>query len=261
LQLNTFVYLIEIFTFVMGLCIGSFLNVCIYRLPNSQSLVRPRSTCPHCNTVIRFYDNIPVLSYLWLKGRCRHCGAAIALRYPIVELLGGLFALGTYLKFGLTIETPIYYIFIAALLVVTFIDLDHRIIPDVITLSGIPLFFIASFLLPRITWTQSLLGILVGGGSLFLVAWTYHLITKKDGMGGGDIKLLAMIGAVVGWQGVLFTIFASSLLGTLAGLAVMVQSRQGMKLAVPFGPFLAIGSIIYLFFGTRLITLYINLLQ
>ena len=261
MQLNTFVYLIEIFTFVVGLCIGSFLNVCIYRLPNSQSLVHPRSTCPHCNTIIRFYDNIPVLSYLWLKGRCRHCGAAIALRYPIVELLGGLFALGTYLKFGLTIETPIYYIFIAALLVVTFIDLDHRIIPDVITLSGIPLFFIASFLLPKITWTQSLLGILVGGGSLFLVAGTYHLITKKDGMGGGDIKLLAMIGAVVGWQGVLFTIFASSLLGTLAGLAVMVQSRQGMKLAVPFGPFLAIGSIIYLFFGTRLITLYINLLR
>ena len=261
MQLDMFVHLIEIFIFTIGLCVGSFLNVCIYRLPNSKSIVHPGSTCPQCATAIRFYDNIPVLSYLWLKGHCRYCGAAIPLRYPIVELIGGLFALGTYLKFGLTIEMPIYYIFIAALLVVTFIDIDHRIIPDVITLPGIPLFFAASFALPQITYTQSLAGIVLGGGSLFLVAWIYNLITKREGMGGGDIKLLAMIGAVIGWQGVLFTIFASSLIGTLAGLVVMVQSRQGMKLAVPFGPFLAIGSIIYLFFGTRLITLYINLLR
>jgi len=256
-----FAYLIEFFVFVIGLCVGSFLNVCIYRLPDGKSIVHPGSMCPRCGTAIRFYDNIPVLSYLWLRGRCRHCAAPIALRYPIVELLGGLSALGTYLKFGLSIEAPIYFMFIAALLVVTFIDLDQRIIPDVITLPGIPLLFAASFVLPQITWIQSLLGILIGGGSLYLVAWIYHLLTRKEGMGGGDIKLLAMIGAVVGWPGVLFTIFASSLLGTLAGLAVMVHSRQGMKLAVPFGPFLAIGSIIYLFFGPPLITLYIHLLQ
>ena len=253
-------YLIEMFIFLMGLCIGSFLNVCIYRLPESKSIVHPRSMCPNCDTLIPFYDNIPLFSYLWLKGQCRRCKVKISMRYPMVELLGGLVALGTYLRFGLTIETLIYYVFIAALLVVTFIDLDHRIIPDVITLPGIPICFAASFALPAITYKDALLGILVGGGSLFLVAWVYTLLTKKEGMGGGDIKLLAMMGAIVGWQGVLFTIFVASLVGTLAGFAVMLQSRKGMKLAVPFGPFLSIGSITYIFFGTELVTWYLNLL-
>ena len=254
-------YLIEMFIFLMGLCIGSFLNVCIYRLPESKSIVHPRSMCPNCDTLIPFYDNIPLFSYLWLKGQCRRCKVKISMRYPVVELLGGLLALGTYLRFGLTIETLIYYVFIAALLVVTFIDLDHRIIPDVITLPGIPICFAASFALPDITYKDALLGILIGGGSLFLVAWVYTILTKKEGMGGGDIKLLAMMGAIVGWQGVLFTIFVASLVGTLAGFAVMLQSRKGMKLAVPFGPFLSIGSITYIFFGTELVTWYLNLLR
>ncbi len=253
-------YLVEVSIFIFGLCIGSFLNVCIYRLPASKSIVHPRSMCSNCGTLIAAYDNIPVLSYLWLKGRCRHCQIKISLRYPMVELLGGLFALGTFLKFGLTLEALIYYLFFAALLVVTFIDLDHRIIPNVITLPGIPICFAASFALPTITYREALLGILIGGGSLFLVAWIYSLITKKEGMGGGDIKLLAMMGAIVGWQGVLFTIFLASLVGTLAGLAAMLQSRKGMKLAVPFGPFLSIGSITYIFFGTPLIAWYFNLL-
>jgi len=254
-------YLIEIFIFILGLCIGSFLNVCIYRLPVSKSIIHPGSMCPNCSTLIPFYDNIPVFSYLWLKGQCRNCKVSIPLRYPTVELLGGLFALGTYLSFGLTAESLIYYTFIAGLLVVTFIDLDHRIIPDVITLPGIPICFAASFALPDITYKEALIGIVVGGGSLLLVAWTYSLITKKEGMGGGDIKLLAMMGAIVGWKGILFTIFTASLIGTLAGLAVMLQSRRGMKLAVPFGPFLSIGSITYIFFGTQLITWYFNLLR
>ena len=253
-------YLIEILIFISGLCIGSFLNVCIYRLPASKSIVHPRSMCSNCGTLIASYDNIPILSYLWLKGRCRHCRIKISLRYPMVELLGGLLALGTYLKFGLTIEALIYYLFLTALTVVTFIDLDHRIIPDVITLPGIPICFAAGFALPTITYKDALLGILIGGGSLFLIAWIYSLITKKEGMGGGDIKLLAMMGAIVGWQGVLFTIFVASLVGTLAGLAVMLQSRKGLKLAVPFGPFLSIGSITYIFFGTPLIDWYFNLL-
>jgi len=253
-------YLIEVSIFIFGLCIGSFLNVCIYRLPASKSIVHPRSMCSNCGTLVAAYDNIPVLSYLWLKGRCRHCQIKISLRYPMVELLGGLFALGTFLKFGLTLEALIYYLFFAALLIVTFIDIDHRIIPNVITLPGIPICFAASFALPTITYREALLGILIGGGSLFLVAWIYSLITKKEGMGGGDIKLLAMMGAIVGWQGVLFTIFLASLVGTLAGLAAMLQSRKGMKLAVPFGPFLSIGSITYIFFGTPLIAWYFNLL-
>ena len=254
-------YLIEAFIFICGLCIGSFLNVCIYRLPASKSIVHPRSMCSNCGTLIASYDNIPILSYLWLKGRCRHCRTKISLRYPMVELLGGLFALGTYLKFGLTIEALIYYLFFAALIVVTFIDLDHRIIPDVITLPGIPICFAAGFALPTITYKDALLGILIGGGSLYVIAWAYDRITKKEGMGGGDIKLLAMIGAIVGWQGVLFTIFVASLVGTLAGLAVMLQSRKGLKLAVPFGPFLSIGSITYIIFGTPLIDWYFNLLS
>jgi leader peptidase (prepilin peptidase)/N-methyltransferase len=253
-------YLIEVSIFIFGLCIGSFLNVCIYRLPASKSIVHPRSMCSNCGTLIAAYDNIPVLSYLWLKGRCRHCQIKISPRYPLVELLGGLLALGTFLKFGLTLEALIYYLFCAALLIVTFIDIDHRIIPNVITLPGIPICFAASFALPTITYKEALLGILIGGGSLFLVAWIYSLITKKEGMGGGDIKLLAMMGAIVGWQGVLFTIFVASLVGTLAGLAAMLQSRKGMKLAVPFGPFLSIGSITYAFFGTPLIDWYFNLL-
>jgi leader peptidase (prepilin peptidase)/N-methyltransferase len=253
-------YFIEILVFIQGLCIGSFLNVCIYRVPESKSIVHPRSMCPKCDTLIPFYDNIPVFSYLWLRGRCRQCGVRIPLRYPLVELLGGLTALGTYLKFGLTWEALIYYVFIAVLLVVTFIDLDHRIIPDIITLPGIPIFFAAGFVLPEITYMEAIIGILVGGGSLFLVAWTYSLLTKKEGMGGGDIKLLAMMGGIVGWKGVLFTIFVGSLAGTLVGIAVMLQSRKGMKLAVPFGPFLSIGCITYIFFGMPLIAWYFNLL-
>ena len=245
----------------MGLCVGSFLNVCIYRLPASKSIIHPRSMCSNCSTFIAFYDNIPVFSYIWLRGRCRHCQVKIPLRYPMVELLAGFFAVGTYLKFGLTIEALIYFTFIAGLLVVTFIDLDHRIIPDAITLPGIPICFAASFALSAVTYKEALLGILVGGGSLFFVAWTYSLITKKEGMGGGDIKLLAMMGAIVGWKGTLFTIFVASLIGTLAGLAVMLQSRDGMKLAVPFGPFLSIGGVAYIFFGTQLVTWYFNLLR
>ncbi len=254
-------YLIEIYVFIIGLCVGSFLNVCIYRLPAAQSIVRPRSKCPQCGSLIAFYDNIPLFSYLWLKGRCRHCGVKIGLRYPTIELLGGLFALATYLKFGLSVAALIYFAFIASMLVVTFIDLDHRIIPDVITLPGIPICFAASFALPSIDFKAALLGILVGGGSLYMVAWIYSLITKKEGMGGGDIKLLAMMGGLAGWQGVAFTIFVSSLVGTLSGFVVMLHSRKGMKLAIPFGPFLAIGAITYIFFGTHLINWYFGILR
>lgn len=253
--------LINTFVFILGLCIGSFLNVCIYRLPASKSIVHPRSTCPHCDRLIPFYDNIPVLSYVLLRARCRQCGSFISLRYPSVELLTGLFAFITVLKFGLTVTSLVYFIFIAVLLVVTFIDIDHRIIPNVITLPGIFIFFAAGLFVPQIHWKDALLGILVGGGSLYLVAQAYYLLKKVDGMGGGDVKLLAMIGAMVGWQGVLFTIFFASLSGTLAGLGVMIQKRSGMRQKIPFGPFLAIGAICYLFFGEPIISWYFGLLR
>jgi leader peptidase (prepilin peptidase)/N-methyltransferase len=254
-------YLVEILAFIFGSCVGSFLNVCIYRLPASKSIVRPASACPKCNHEIRFYDNVPILSYLILGGRCRNCSTHIPIRYPLVELMGGVFALLCLMKFGPGIQALIYFVFITVLLVITFIDIDHRIIPDVLSLPGIPLFFLGSFGVADVTWVDSLMGILVGGGILFLVAWVYYLFTHREGMGGGDIKLLAMIGALIGWKGILFTVFASSAIGTVAGILTMLHAKKGMKLAVPFGPFLSIGAILYLFFGNQIIDWYFNLIR
>lgn len=254
-------YLTEFFVFIFGICIGSFLNVCIYRLPESKSIVHPRSMCPSCGTLIASYDNLPIFSYMALRGKCRHCAARISLRYPAIEFISGIFAVGVYLKYGLSLEALIYYTFIATLLVITFIDIDHQIIPDVISLPGIPIFFAASFALPDITLVESIVGILIGGGSLWIVAQLYYVLTRKEGMGGGDIKLLAMMGAVIGWKGVLFTIFVASAIGTVAGMLVMLKTRTSMKLKVPFGPFLAIGAIAYIFLGPQLITWYFNLLR
>ena len=245
------------YALVFGLCIGSFLNVCIHRLPDGFSIVKPPSSCPKCSARIRWYDNLPVLSWILLQGRCRNCKAPISIRYPIVELLTGGFALILWMSFGLDWQTLIYFIFVSALLVITFIDIDHRIIPDIISLPGIPIGFAASFILPQIDWTDSLIGILAGGGSLLAIAWGYQLFTGKDGMGGGDIKLLAMIGAFLGWKGVLFTLMAASFVGTFVGLIVMIRARKGMKLAIPFGPFLSIGAICYIFFGPQLIEWYL----
>jgi len=250
--------LLSLYVFILGLCVGSFMNVCIYRLPAGRSIVRPASCCPSCATPIRIYDNVPVLSYLWLRGKCRNCGARFSARYPLVELLGGLTALAAYLKFGLSLEAGIYFLFCASLEVTTFIDIDHRIIPDRITLPGIPLFFLAALLVTRIGWVNAALGILIGGGSLLLIAWGYAAVTGKEGMGGGDIKLLAMIGALLGWIGVLFTIFVASLVGTLVGIVLMLRARKGMKMALPFGPYLSIGAIAYVFFGPELILLYLR---
>jgi len=211
--------------------------------------------------MIAAYDNIPIISYVMLRAKCRHCQAPIAIRYPLVELMGGLFALCVYVRFGLTLEGLVYYAFIAALLVITFIDIDHQIIPDLITLPGIPVFFLATLALPHLSLLDSLLGLLLGGGTLLVIGLTYQLITQKEGMGGGDIKLLAMIGVLLGWEGVLFTVFTASAVGTLAGLVAMLHQRKGMKLAIPFGPFLSIGAITYIFFGPKLIYLYFNLLR
>lgn len=256
-----FSYLIQTIIFIFGMCMGSFVNVYIYRLPASKSIIDPlRSICPDCGSTIRFYDNIPVLSYLLLKRRCRHCNKSISFRYPLVEIMSGAFALCTFLKFGPTLEALVYFAFIIALLAITFIDINHKIIPDIITIPGIPAGFLASFVLTSITYKESLLGMLVGGGSLLLVGWVYYLIKKAEGMGGGDIKLMAMIGTIVGWKGILFTIFFSSLIGTLAGIAIMLRTKNGMKVAVPFGPFLSISAVAYIFFGPDLISWYLNLL-
>jgi leader peptidase (prepilin peptidase)/N-methyltransferase len=201
------------------------------------------------------------LSYIALGGKCRHCAARISFRYPLIEFISGIFAVGVFLEYGLSFEALIYYTFIATLLVITFIDIDHQIIPDVISLPGIPIFLAASFALPDIKLVESILGILIGGGSLWIVAQLYYVLTRKEGMGGGDIKLLAMMGAIIGWKGVLFTIFVASAIGTVVGMLVMLKTRTSMKLKVPFGPFLAIGAIAYIFCGPQLIAWYFNLLR
>ncbi len=247
--------------FLFGLAIGSFLNVCIHRIPLSQSIVTPRSRCPGCGQPIRSIDNIPLISYTILGGKCRACRTPISLRYPFVELLTGLFAAAAVWRFGFNITALVHYAFICVLIAITFIDIDHRIIPDMISLPGIPVFFFASLLVPTVTVKASILGILIGGGSLFAVAWGYYLLTGKEGMGGGDIKLLAMMGALLGWKGVLFTIFAGSAIGTLVGIPVMLYQRGNMKLAVPFGPFLALGGILYLFCGPEIMEWYFNLMR
>jgi leader peptidase (prepilin peptidase)/N-methyltransferase len=245
--------------FILGCCVGSFLNVCIYRLPQDLSIVAPRSYCPQCRAPIHGYDNIPLVSYLFLRGKCRNCGAKISWRYPLVEALTGAFAVALLLKFGLTVSFFAFFAFTAALLVITFIDLDHRIIPDVISIPGIPVGFGISFFLRDPSWTESLIGILAGGGSLYLVATVYEALTKREGMGGGDVKLLAMIGAWLGWKGVLFTLFFASLSGTVMGGGAMLAMREGRHYAIPFGPFLAFGALAYLFFGPQLIDWYLNL--
>jgi leader peptidase (prepilin peptidase)/N-methyltransferase len=260
--------------FVFGLCVGSFLNVCIYRLPLSKSVVFPRSMCPACGHTIRARDNIPVLSFLLLRGRCRDCGARFSARYPLVELAGGAFAALTAMKFGLQPEGIVVFGLIAALIVVIFIDIDHRIIPDEITLPGIHLGFILSFFVSIISPRDSLIGYLLGGGILFSVAYLYEKIRHADGMGGGDIKLLAMIGTFIGWKGVLFTLFVASLTGSLAALlqrasAALLRSAPAsgeeiapfMKLSIPFGPFLAIGAITFIFLGPPIIQWYFGVLR
>ncbi|MCG8566571.1 MAG: prepilin peptidase [Desulfobacterales bacterium] len=249
------------FLFLAGMCMGSFFNVCIYRIPAGLSIVRPGSTCPRCNTPIRFYDNIPVLSYLILGGRCRHCKAAISLRYPMVEALTGLLTLGVAFKFGLTLEAGVWLALVYSLVVITFIDYDHQIIPDVITLPGILVFGACAHWIMGSSFLDIGLGILAGGGLLYGVTLIYFLLRGVQGMGGGDIKLLAMLGTVLGVKGALFTIFGASVLGALVGVGTMVVQRQfDARLRLPFGPFIAAGAVIYIFWGDAIIRSYLGLL-
>jgi leader peptidase (prepilin peptidase)/N-methyltransferase len=249
---------ILVFIFVLGAIVGSFLNVCIYRIPAGESIVFPASRCPACKAAIHWYQNIPILSYLFLGGRCASCRVRISWRYPFVEALtGALFALVVY-RFGLHGATLVFCVLSALLVVITFIDLDHQLIPDVISLPGIVLGFLGSFLVPWLSWSDSLFGILLGGGSLYLVAAGYELLAKKEGMGGGDIKLLAMLGAFLGWKAVLPVIFLSSLMGSLVGIPLMLIKRADGRLAIPFGPFLAAGALVFLFWGPGLLRWYLS---
>ena len=247
------------FAFAFGAVVGSFLNVCIFRLPKSESVVSPPSHCTNCDYVIRWYDNIPILSYLFLKGKCRRCGERISLQYPLVEFINGALTLALFLRFGPSFAFGVLFLFCSALVVVTFIDLEHQIIPDSITLPGIVIGFAISFFIPNLGWLNSLLGILAGGGSLLLVAYGYELLTKRDGMGGGDIKLLAMMGAFFGWKAILFIVFAASLLGSIIGVSMMLAQKKDSTLAIPFGPYLASAAVLYIFYGNTIIFWYLNM--
>jgi leader peptidase (prepilin peptidase) / N-methyltransferase len=250
-------WLAVIFT-VAGAAVGSFLNVCIGRIPEGLSIVSPPSRCPQCGHPIRFYDNIPIIGFLLLQGKCRDCRGKISFRYPLIELLTALFAWLLFRRFGLTPAYAVVFLFVCALIVISFIDLDHQIIPHVITLTGIPLFAVLAVLYMGLPAVDAFLGVMIGAGILYFVAVYYEAVTGREGMGGGDVNLLAMLGAFLGWKSLLFILLASSLLGAVVGLAFILFKGKDMKYAVPFGPFLCLAAVVYLFFGDDLMALFLS---
>ena len=245
-----------VFVFAFAAIIGSFLNVCIARLPDGRSIVQPPSHCPKCQSFLAWYDNVPILSYLVLAGRCRTCRVHISAIYPTVEVLTGALAVALFLRLGPTLAFAGYFAFAAALVVITFIDLDHQLIPDVISLPGIVVGLAFSLVSPLVTPLDAALGVLAGGGTLLAVAWLYKTFRGQEGMGGGDVKLLAMIGAFLGWQSIFVTLFVGSVIGSIIGVGLMLYQRADTKLAIPFGPFLAGGALVYLFWGDRILAFY-----
>jgi leader peptidase (prepilin peptidase)/N-methyltransferase len=250
-----------IMVFIFGSIVGSFLNVCIYRIPRNLSVITPSSRCPSCNSPIMPWDNIPLISYIFLGGRCRKCRSKISLRYPLVEFLNASLYVLVLWRFGFMWHSLVYFVFCSALVVIFFIDLDFQIIPDRITLPGIVIGLITgSFLLPDpflrysfLGYKASVIGFFIGGGLFYAVA-----ILSRGGMGGGDIKMMAMVGALMGWKGALLTTFLGSLTGAVIGIFLMVFKGKGRKTKIPFGPFLALGAIITLFYGQEIFFWYFS---
>lgn len=243
------------YALLIGLCIGSFLNVVIYRLPLGQSLVSPGSRCPKCGYHLRWFDNVPVLSWVLLGGRCRQCRTAISIQYPIVEVVTGLLFL---LVAWLTPAGPLLAsrLILVAILVALFgIDLEHQILPNSITLPGIVVGLMFSAIAPP-GWQNALLGALLGAGVLYGIAAAYFAVRREEGLGMGDVKMLAMIGAFLGWKAVLVTLVLSSFSGAAIGMALIAAQRGGMKLALPFGTFLAVGALAAMLAGDPLIAWY-----
>ncbi|RMG68411.1 MAG: prepilin peptidase [Nitrospirae bacterium] len=247
--------------FLFGLVIGSFLNVCIYRLPRGESVVFPSSKCPSCGSSIKAYDNVPLLSYLILRGRCRSCGSRISKRYPLVEFLNGLLYVMVLWRYGMGVTALVFMLYMSALIVITFIDLDFQIIPDVITLPGTMLSILAGSLFLKdpflrfaaLGWRASVIGAVLGFGLFYAIA-----VLSRGGMGGGDIKMMAMVGALTGWKGVLLTTFLGSLIGSLVGIYLMLLKGKGRKTKIPFGPYLAAGSAVTVLFGQEILRLYLG---
>jgi leader peptidase (prepilin peptidase)/N-methyltransferase len=242
---------------LVGLALGSFLNVIVTRLPRGEQVWAGRSWCPQCRRPLSWYDNIPLFSYVWLRGRCRACGAAIPWRYPLVELTGGIVVLALWQRFPDKLLLLAYGPFCLALVALTVIDLEHRLLPDIITIPGIVFGLLCSLVLPSLNFLEAAAGALAGGVLFYGIAWAYEKLAGRRGLGGGDVKLMAMIGAFLGASSLPLIIFFSATLGSLAGLALAaVQGRyqdgQWRFVAIPYGPFLAAGAFIYLMAGENL---------
>ena len=252
---------ILILVFLFGISFGSFLNVLIYRLPLKKSLVNPPSECPECGSRVKFYDNIPIVSYIILGGKCRYCKKNISLRYPLIEILSGLLTVFAIYSFGISVSgieaTYLSLIFLA----IFFIDLDHTIIPDVFTIPGIIIGIAVSFLPgSMVGWKQSLIGIAVGGGAFMLVGILGQIIFKKEALGFGDVKYAAMVGAFLGWKNLILMLIVASFLGSIIGISLIYLSgKKGKSTYIPFGPFLTVGAWIAMYFGEDLIKAYLKL--
>lgn len=256
---------LSIFSFVLGAMVGSFLNVCIYRIPRGLSVVRPRSKCPKCDNAIAWFDNLPIVSWLTLGAKCRHCGQPISWLYPLVEAITGTLFFLVFWRFGISVATPIYMLLAAALVLVTFVDLTDWTIPDEVTLPGIVIGIVVAalgmmlgresglFLHDQYSILNAIIGAVVGAGILYGLDKLALILLKKPGMGLGDVKLMAMLGAFFGWSGALMTIMFGAIVGSIFGIAmVLYQRSKGEPEAshyLPFGPYLALGGLIVMFFG------------
>jgi leader peptidase (prepilin peptidase) / N-methyltransferase len=247
-----------VFLGVMGLIVGSFLNVCIYRLPRQQSVNWPGSRCTGCGRQLSWYENIPVVSWLALRGRCRTCDERISVMYPLVELITGALFVAGYLIYGWTALLAVRLAFACAMVVLFAIDLRHHILPNVITVPGIVIGFVLSLLLPAPGWTSSLIGLIAGGGVLFAIAEAYYRLRGVEGLGMGDVKMLAMIGAFLGWPLMLVTLVLASFAGSVIGVAMIASGRGGMKAALPFGTFLAVGALTAAVWGDAIVDWYVG---
>ena len=261
--------LLSFAAFAVGAIWGSFLNVVIHRYPREESVVFPPSRCPHCAAHIAPYDNVPLLSYLWLRGRCRSCRAPISARYPLVELANGLFYLAVFQRTGLTWGFIPIAVLVSMTLVLIYIDVEIQILPDVIDLPGVAIGLVLGALhfgalYPDLTLAstlvESLAGAAAGAGVLLAIAMSYKLVRKVEGMGLGDVKMMAMLGAVLGWQPLLPLLVMASLCGALVGVFVAIKSRKGMQVALPFGVFLGMAFLAVLFFGNELYEVWTSLL-
>jgi leader peptidase (prepilin peptidase) / N-methyltransferase len=249
--------LVQVYIFIIGAIVGSFLNVCIYRIPLDQSIVTPRSRCPKCGTLIPWYHNVPILSFVWLRGKCFQCGNPISPVYPFVEFLTAILFLLLYRYFGISVLFFIYAYFGCSIIVLIFVDYYHRLLPAVVTYPAILIGILSSFLNPYIGPKESLLGVLLGAGILLVVYFFYKFVRKKDGLGEGDIVMLAMVGAFLGWQNVLLVLFLSSLGGSLVGFVFIFFLKKGTDFLYPYGTFIGAAALPAIFWGEYVWNLYI----